>query len=1437
MKKSWIILVAMMAFGLTSMQAQQAAYYVFEAVNGGDGAVYAPLTDATALTGADALTVAAFDDYAFVSETRIKKFADITDGETFPGLAIGFTFEYGNKTFDRFMPTSEGYVALASGTFGKADILPVDKNHFAPYAVGLRGSQSVYRSADTKVSYKLAGEAGSRVLSVEFANLYFEYDQAADAVKGGLTYTVRLYEAGGKVECYFGAMKGDADGNTDFRIGLNTTAEDDADGRHYRRAGGNWTAPDWRETTYSNYGVMSLGETAVFPVGTLWTFTQPAACTAPTDKVSAAIDLIRPEGFQVVHEMAEGAADGYVTFVSEEPLADGVAPENGKVYTYNDKIGSADYVNDETDLSRTEVRITGTDRDKHYYVYTYLYNERCKGVRTYGDRPAPAVLLPAPRLTMIYENDKISLLPGGATDSLVVLATTVHGERDINNNIGNVGRFGIPTAGHKVGDTVRTNDGNFGGIVIYKGLAPAAAFDYAETLLPFTNYHFAAFRRDAAGGYVSWFAQADTLTPPVIPFIDDFSTSVAYREPQGYTGNGTFQVQSRGGLQAQIAVKSTGDAARLILETPEIVFPSEADARLILDYAYVVLRGFRGMDGTLIDEDYEGNNGIFFSISEAGGDWEQVYAIDKANPDYFANQNDYKKRFITLGGHRGKPCRIRMEVVGEGYAQMAKMKIAGISIVEKPACDAPLAVSLLPETVYGDSARMAWKPFDADQSQATVAYRLADGTVWHTLLEQTSRDTLGLGGLPHREKVVLGVKTLCTGGMESVYAESVAFKTGYQVPFVEDFSVPGVYEGRMSSEKVYALPEGWTASIASLSETGVLRLETNGSGLANYAPLFDLEKRAEFDPEAVGNIGVQLGGKAHMSVTWVVLPPVVLAENHGSVLSFDAALLKRDFAAATAADIDADAKFMVYAAPMTEADALASQTFTAADAVLTWDKAGLAGIGASRPVEVPLSGLSGKVRVGFYYTFGAENAEATFNQLYLDNVAVAAPCGAVADLQTVSVGETTAEIRWRAYPGVEKYRVTVAETEGTAAPVTMDVTEPKAVLTDLDKATVYKVSVGYACAGDNAPASEIRFTTGGAPCDVPAALTASALTQTSAVLNWTGAAETYRVEFKEVAAEAYVQRTATGSTYHLTNLKAGTDYVFRVQAVCNAAAGDESDWSETAAFKTADLTCFAPTALNVTPSFSQAEAVWEGAADRYQLAYKQGTDASTPWTVVPVAARRYTITGLKAETIYSARVRGICAAGDTSAYSEIKEFSTIAMVACPVPTQLRVEGEVDGASAKLAWDGDVQHESYLFRFRETTATVWDSVKDLKEKAYTLGGLKANTAYIWSVNAACSEGRVSGWATANEFTTKDVANEDALRAMFGLYAGKGYVSLTNKGGVYVESVEIYTVDGRRLRRELVRTADHVLLPVSFGGMPVMVVLQTGAGRVAYKILLP
>ncbi len=1442
MKRS-IIIAIVLALCTVSLRAQYAAYYVFEATNGTAESVYTSLTGATELTGASGLPGVDFDNYAFISTTAVKAFDDMMSDETQAGFPIGFTFNYGNKDFDRFMPTSEGYIALANGQFKRSDILPVG-NHFAPYAIGLRGTGTTYHGNGTEVAYQLEGEAGHRILSVEFRNFYYE-KTGANVLQGGLNYTIRLYEEGGKIEFYFGSMVGSngmsALSKVLFAIGLNVATDANPTAQnhtlHYRQPGGRNGDLDWNETTQVNYfpTAAQLMTNATIAEGTVWAFTKPAPCSAPV-AAKPYISVMRPEGFRIDYDLTDVEADGFVTFISEQPLADDAQLEDGSIYNVLDWWGPAMCVGtepmDAEELySETPKISSGTE----YHVYTWLYNERCAGVRAYGPR-GEALRLTAPELSMTYKDDQIALFPKGE-DTLAVLVTSVYGAKDMNNVMANVGRFGIPTASQQVGDTVWTVDGEFGGILVYKNLQPAAAFTYAEPLKSYTNYHFAAFRRNADGLYASAFAQADTLTAPVIPFVDDFSNTIPSQTPVLYIGEEFVKNKQSGCLEASIASKSVGTGTVLNLETPELLFPAASDARLILDYNYTVARGVNMQTPSLKAEDYAGNNGIRFSISADGVEWTQVDSITKTNPDLFASDDEWKQRYITLPGFRGQRCRVRIEVTGEELENVGTIKIRTLSIVEKPDCDAPLSVSLTAGTVIADSASLAWVPFDAEQTQGTVAYRLATGNDW-VLLCETDQTALRVGGLPNRTDVVLGVKTRCTGGAESVYTTSEAFLTGYQMPFEEDFSKPDTRQQK-DGAIVYVLPEGWATSTDGISANGSLDLATDARMWFD-APIVDWETHLAYNPEVAGNNAVRLGSALYTPESWIVLPPFILPETHTAAVGFDAALLHSEtFAAATAATIAADAKLIVYATEMTGADKLTSQTFTANDIILTVDAAGLAEIGSLKRLEASLGQLSGKVRVGICYMFGTLGGDQTkFNQLYIDNVSVAEPCGAVADLHLTALDETTAVAAWRVYPNVTAYKVTVVAADDAAAePVVVNVQAPEVEISGLTEQTAYKLAVTYVCGDDESAKAEITFTTGGAPCDIPTDLDATEITQTSAVLTWSGAAENYQLEFKEVSATAYTLREVTGTTCRLTNLNAGSSYVFRVRAACNALAGDMSNWSETAAFSTQSLTCIAPTGIEVNPSFSLAEVTWQGDADNYQIAWRRAGETSMPWTTDFVAGQAFTIRGLRAETIYHVRLRSICAVGDTSAYSDVVAFTTIAEPVCPLPTQLRVE-DTTLTSAKMVWNGNEQHEGYLFRFRETTVTAWDSVKNLTATTYTLDNLKARTAYIWSVNAMCSEGRTSGWAAANEFSTfGGAANEDVLRAGFDLYAVNGHISVLNRNGLYVYTIEVYAVDGRKVDGYTVNTNENVLLPVSLSGTPAVVVLQTEAGRVAYKILLP
>lgn len=95
---------------------------------------------------------------------------------------------------------------------------------------------------------------------------------------------------------------------------------------------------------------------------------------------------------------------------------------------------------------------------------------------------------------------------------------------------------------------------------------------------------------------------------------------------------------------------------------------------------------------------------------------------------------------------------------------------------------------------------------------------------------------------------------------------------------------------------------------------------------------------------------------------------------------------------------------------------------------------------------------------------------------------------------------------------------------------------------------------------------------GGPTCGVPASLTATSITSSSATLNWgaVSGATSYNVEYKATASSTWNNATATATSLAVSGLNASTTYEFRVQAVCGANTGS---YSSSATFTTSAAGC------------------------------------------------------------------------------------------------------------------------------------------------------------------------------------------------------------------------------------------------------------------------
>ncbi len=174
---------------------------------------------------------------------------------------------------------------------------------------------------------------------------------------------------------------------------------------------------------------------------------------------------------------------------------------------------------------------------------------------------------------------------------------------------------------------------------------------------------------------------------------------------------------------------------------------------------------------------------------------------------------------------------------------------------------------------------------------------------------------------------------------------------------------------------------------------------------------------------------------------------------------------------------------------------------------------------------------------------------------------------------------------------------------------------------------------------------------------------------------------------------------------------------------------------------------------------------------------------------------------------------------------------------CPVPTNLRVE-DITINSARLLWDADAENTAFNLRFRQADASEWNNISDLTENEYALTDLDDNTAYVWTVMAACSEGRYSGWAAENEFSTpEDAANDGLDKAGLFVTAAKNQINVLNPSALNIDRVRVYTLSGSLAHDFAIRSNGNVLLTTSLQ-MQVAVVEVLANGQVfRFKVMIP
>ncbi len=246
-------------------------------------------------------------------------------------------------------------------------------------------------------------------------------------------------------------------------------------------------------------------------------------------------------------------------------------------------------------------------------------------------------------------------------------------------------------------------------------------------------------------------------------------------------------------------------------------------------------------------------------------------------------------------------------------------------------------------------------------------------------------------------------------------------------------------------------------------------------------------------------------------------------------------------------------------------------------------------------------------------------------------------------------------------------------------------------------------------------------------------------------------------------------------------------------------------------------------------TWNSANISWRGEQDSYEFAYAK---AGEEFAARVVTEKSVVLTDLTHLTDYQVRVRGIVAEGDTTDWSEVVTFTTADLPECPLPEGL-THVTTEDFGDKLSWTINEEHLSWDLRYRESTATSWTEVEGLTTNEYLLYNLVPGASYLWRVRAHCDMGRVSIYASQEEFNANEksaisAATADRLRVV----AANGVITIYNSD-VYVESVTLVDMNGRVLNNFVVNSRDNITIPTNVKGIAIVQV-NTVDNNFVYKV---
>lgn len=407
--------------------------------------------------------------------------------------------------------------------------------------------------------------------------------------------------------------------------------------------------------------------------------------------------------------------------------------------------------------------------------------------------------------------------------------------------------------------------------------------------------------------------------------------------------------------------------------------------------------------------------------------------------------------------------------------------------------------------------------------------------------------------------------------------------------------------------------------------------------------------------------------------------------------------------------------------------------------------------GSTTNTSLLITGLAAATQYEFQVQAVCGATSGSFASVFKFTTSSQQGCGVPQGLNATNIGATVATLNWGAISGATSYNVRWRQL-GTTLWTNASTSNTTLNISGLNSRSSYEFQVQAVCGSTTGTFSDSgTFSTGASDnvCGTPAGLNATAVTTTTATLNWAivSGAVSYNVQWRPIGSTTWTTGSTSNAFLSISGLNPGTTYEFQVQAVCSSLSGG---FSASANFTTtATQSCGTPSGLNATAvTTTTATLNWAAVsgAVSYNVQWRQvGT---TTWSTGTAAGTALAISGLSAGTAYEFQVQAVCSSL-TGAFSASANFATSAGQSCGTPSGLNATA-VTTTTATLTWATVSGATSYNVQWRAVGTTTW-STGATAATFFGISGLSAGTAYEFQVQAVCSSLTGAFSASAN-FTT-------------------------------------------------------------------------------------